>query len=315
MQTGLPRKFFAARPPWTGFMPGMLIFLTLILFTGPGHAETVTDHAGRRVEIPQNPGRIVSLAPSITEIVFSLGCQQRLVGVTEYSDYPEGARSLPSVGTYVYLDLEKIVSLKPDLCIAIKDGNPLGTIRRLEEMGIAVYAVNPRDVDSVMASISDMGKILGAQEPAREVVSDMQQRLAAVRKKVEGISHRPKVFFQIGMDPIVSAGSDTFIHELIKRAGGRNLAGGHPGYPRYSVEDVLALAPDIIIVTSMDRQHMFDRVVSQWARWKDLPAVANDRIHLVDSNLYDRPSSRLVRGLEELVGLIHPELFGKDGEN
>jgi hypothetical protein len=94
MQTGLPRKFFAARPPWTGFMPGMLILLTLLLFTGPGHAETVTDHAGRRVEIPQNPGRIVSLAPSITEIVFSLGCQQRLVGVTEYSDYPEGARSV-----------------------------------------------------------------------------------------------------------------------------------------------------------------------------------------------------------------------------
>jgi iron complex transport system substrate-binding protein len=292
-----------------------VIFLFFLLSAGFVHAETVMDHTGRKVRVPDDPDRVVSLAPSITEIVYSLDSQQRLVGATQYSDYPAEAGELPSVGSYVYLDLEKIVSLKPDLCIAIKDGNPLRIIRRLEQMGIAVYAVNPRDLDSVMQTISDIGTILGAEQRAAEVVSDMDQRMAEVSKKVDSVSHRPGVFFQIGVDPIVSAGSNTFINELIQKAGGRNLAGGHPGYPRYSVEDVLALAPEVIIVTSMDRQKVFDRVLHQWRQWEDLPAVADERIHLVDSNLYDRPSPRLVKGLEELVRLIHPQLFDSDGDS
>jgi len=292
-----------------------VIFLFFLLSAGFVHAETVMDHTGRKVRVPDDPDRVVSLAPSITEIVYSLDSQQRLVGATQYSDYPAEAGELPSVGSYVYLDLEKIVSLKPDLCIAIKDGNPLSIIRRLEQMGIAVYAVNPRDLDSVMQTISDIGTILGAEQRAAEVVSDMDQRMAEVSKKVDSVSHRPGVFFQIGVDPIVSAGSNTFINELIQKAGGRNLAGGHPGYPRYSVEDVLALAPEVIIVTSMDRQKVFDRVLHQWRQWEDLPAVADERIHLVDSNLYDRPSPRLVKGLEELVRLIHPQLFDSDGDS
>ncbi|MBA2880762.1 iron complex transport system substrate-binding protein [Desulfosalsimonas propionicica] len=291
-----------------------LIFLYFLLGAGFVHADMVMDHTGRKVRVPDDPVRVVSLAPSITEIVYSLNCEQRLVGATQYSDYPAEAGNLPSVGSYVYLDLEKIVSLKPDLCIAIKDGNPLRIIRRLEEMNIAVYAVNPRDLDSVMKTISDIGKILGTEQRAGEVVSDMDQRMAAVSKKVDSVSHRPGVFFEIGVDPIVSAGSNTFINELIQKAGGCNLAGGHPGYPRYSVEDVLALAPEIIIVTSMDRQKVFDRVLQQWQQWEELPAVADDRIHLVDSNLYDRPSPRLVKGLEELARLLHPQLFDSDGD-
>ncbi|MFW6283985.1 MAG: ABC transporter substrate-binding protein, partial [Desulfosalsimonas sp.] len=212
-----------------------VLVLLILLFAATAHGRTVTDHTGRKVQVPDAPERVVSLAPSITEIVYSLNSQHRLAGVTRYSDYPEEAQKLPSVGSYVSLDLEKIVSLKPDLCIAIKDGNPLRIVRRLEEMGIAVYAVNPRDLDSVMQTITDMGKILGAEQRAEEVVSDMDQRMAAVGKKVETVSDRPGVFFQIGVDPIVSAGSNTFINELIQKAGGRNLAGGHPGYPRYSV--------------------------------------------------------------------------------
>ncbi len=290
-------------------------FLFFLMCAASVSAGTIQDHAGRDVELPANIQRVVSLAPSITEIVFAIDCQQLLVGVTEYSDYPPEAQNLSSVGSYVYLDLEKIVSLRPDLCLAVKDGNPVAIIRRLEEMGIAVYAVNPRDLDSVMAAVSGIGKVLGAQQRARQVVSEMQNRMDKVQEKVDGISQRPGVFFQIGVDPIVSAGADTFIHELIGLAGGRNLAGGQTGYPRYSVEDVLALAPDIIIVTSMNRQQVFDKVVRQWRQWKDLPAVANDRIYLVDSDVYDRPSPRLIKGLEELLGLIHPDMPAVAKEN
>jgi iron complex transport system substrate-binding protein len=292
-----------------------LVLLVFFLCASPSVAEIITDHTGRSFQRPRKVNRVVSLAPSITEIVFSIGCQDRLVGVTQYSDYPREAENLPSVGSYVYLDPEKIVSLRPDICLAVKDGNPISVIRRLEEMGIAVYAVNPRDIDSVMDAIKGIGSVLGAENQAGDVVDDMQRRMDKVRKKVKGIDKRPGVFFQIGVDPIVSAGSDTFIHELISLAGGRNLAGGQIGYPRYSVEDVLAMAPDVIIVTSMARQQVFDRVVKQWRQWKDLPAVINDRIHLVDSNLYDRPSPRLIQGLEELLKLIHPDASAHSGEN
>lgn len=279
------------------------------------HAGTVTDHAGRRVDVPDHPRRVVSLAPSITEIVFAVGRQDRLVGVTQYSDYPEAAQEIASVGSYVYLDLEKIVSLRPDLCLAIKDGNPVGIIKRLEKMGIPVYAVNPRDLASVMESVSDIGALLGARKNARQVVSAMKRRIAAVGNKVAGVSGRPGVFFQIGINPIVSAGSDTFIHELIVRAGGKNLAGRYRGYPQFSTEEVLLLAPQIIIVTSMARRSAFDRVIVRWKKWKELPAVANGRIYLLDSDLCDRPSPRLVEALEELARLIHPELFPDAGGN
>ncbi|MBS3732821.1 MAG: cobalamin-binding protein [Desulfobacterales bacterium] len=275
----------------------------------------VTDHAGRQVDVPENPIRVVSLAPSITEIVFAVDRGDRLVGVTEYSNYPQNAREIPSVGSYVYLDLEKIFSLEPDLCIAIKDGNPIGVIRRLQELDIPVFAVNPRDLESVMTSLSDIGALLGTKKKADEVVADMKTRIKRVRQKVDEISRRPGVFFQIGISPIVSAGTDTFIHELIVEAGGRNLAADNTGYPRYTTEEVLALAPEIIVVTSMARAQMFDKVLKKYQKWEDLPAVAHNRIYLVNSDLVDRPSPRLVKGLEKLTRLIHPELFEADSES
>ncbi len=297
------------------FIRTCIVFCVLTLCAAGLRAETVIDHAGRRVDVPDNPNRVVSLAPSITEIVFAVDRGDRLVGVTEYSNYPQDAREIPSVGSYVYLDLEKIFSLKPDLCIAIKDGNPIGVIRRLQELDIPVFAVNPRDLESVMTSLSDIGALLGAKEKADAVVADMKTRINRVRQKVEEISHRPGVFFQIGVSPIVSAGTDTFIHELIVEAGGRNLAADNTGYPRYTTEEVLALAPEIIVVTSMARAQMFDKVLKKWQKWEDLPAVAHDRIYLVNSDLVDRPSPRLVKGLEKLARLIHPKLFETDSEN
>ena len=140
----------------------------------------VTDLLGRRFAVPANPQRIVSLAPNITEIVFALGQEHRLVGVTRYSDFPPAAESLPRVGSYVHLDLERIVSLSPDLCLGIKDGNPLEAVRRLESLGIPVYAVDPRNLASVMETLLTIGNLLGAQERADQVVGNMRRRIEAV---------------------------------------------------------------------------------------------------------------------------------------
>ncbi len=272
-------------------------------------AGTVTDQLGRQVNVPDNPQRIVALAPNITEIIFALGQEHRLKGVTRYSDFPSEAAKLFKVGSYVHLDLERIVALNPDLCIAIKDGNPRLVAQRLESLKIPVYAVDPKNLDTIMNTIIEIGKLLDADEKAKMLVQDMHSRIQRVKSLVEKADHRPGVFFQIGISPIVSVGTPTFIHELIVLAGGTNLASGPIPYPRFSREQVLALSPEVFIITSMARAAVFEKVKAEWSQWPNLPAVRNKRIYLEDSNLFDRPTPRLVGGLELLVRLIHPELF------
>lgn len=276
---------------------------------GGTETRTVVDQMGRSVTFPVHPQRVISLAPSITEIVFAIGRGECLKGATIYSDYPEAALALPKVGSYVHLDLEKIVALKPDLCIAVKDGNPKQTADRLVSLGIPVYAVNPIDLDSVISTVGLIGSLLNADASAARVVNDMEQRIRRVEHLVSTAATRPRVFFQIGINPIVSVGNDTFIHELIERAGGINLAAASVSYPRFSKEQFLALSPDVVIITSMARGEVFQKVKKEWQSWPDLPAVRNDQVHIVDSNILDRPTPRMVDGLELLVRLIHPELF------
>jgi iron complex transport system substrate-binding protein len=272
-------------------------------------ARQITDQLGRKVIVPDDPQRVVSLAPSITEIVFALGQGHRLKGVTRFSDFPLEAVNLPKVGSYVQLDLERIVALKPELCIAIKGGNPRQIVNRLESLGIPVYAVDPKNLDSVMETILELGKLLNAFETAKTLVADMQSRIQQVKSRAAKASHRPRVFYQIGISPIVSVGTDTFIHELIVLAGGINLTEGPTPYPRFSREQVIFLSPEVFIITSMARGEIFERVKAEWSRWPDMPAIKNQRIFLVDSNLFDRPTPRLVDGLEVLGRLIHPEIL------
>ena len=298
----------------TSFKTAAVSFLLMALLCLPsmGHAgqKTVTDLIGRTVTLPDHPRRVVSLAPSISEIVFAMGQGHRLVGVTQFSDYPKEALELAKVGTYVHLDLEKIVALKPDLCIAVKDGNPKAVVEMLDTLGIAVYAADPRNLASVIETIVGVGGILGAREVAGRLADDMNRRIQRVKERVATAGRRPGVFFQIGISPIVSVGTHTYIHEIIETAGGKNLAAGPVAYPRFSSEQVLSLAPDVIIITSMARQVVFEQVKAWWEQWPSLPAVATGRIFLQESNLFDRPSPRLVDGLELLARLIHPDLFG-----
>jgi iron complex transport system substrate-binding protein len=303
---GYPRNLYKTTPR---VMIALWILLTgLVLPFSSAVGATCEDQAGRRMVVPDTPKRVVALAPSITEIIFSLGRQDRLVGVTQFSDYPPEAQQLPKVGTYVHLDLEKIVSLTPDLCIAVKDGNPVDVVRRLEDIGIPVYAVDPRGFSSVMDAVARIGRVMNAVDEAGRLVVDMKQRIERVSTLAAKAAHQPRVFFQIGISPIVAVGSGTFINELIVTAGGKNLSAGATAYPRYSTEQVLALSPEVLIITSMTRGGMFDKVKAQWESWPQMPAVQNHRIHVVDSDLFDRPTPRMVAALEYLFALIHPDL-------
>lgn len=290
----------------------LVVIALFFLMSGQSAARDVTDQSGRQVAAPDDPQRVVSLAPSITGIIFALGREDRLKGVTMYSDFPSEATKLPKVGSYIRLDLERIVALRPDLCIATKDGNPREAVKKLESLKIPVYVVDPKNLDAVIETVIEIGNLLRADERAKDLVWNMRFRIDRVKSLVAKAVHRPKVFYQIGTSPIVSAGTHTFIHELILLAGGENLAEGTISYPRFSREQVLALSPDIFIITSMAKDRAFERVKAEWSRWPDLPAVRNKSIFLVDSDLFDRPTPRLVDALELMVRLIHPELFEEE---
>lgn len=287
-------------------LAGLLGCLLLASTLGAQNTPTrsILDPIGRSLQVPLRPQRIIALAPNITEILFDLDLQPQLVGVTRFSDYPPAARNLPKVGSYVRLDLERIVQLRPDLCVGIKDGNPRVVVERLDQMGIPVFAVDPRDLKSLMQAILAMGDLTGKSKRAQAIVGNMRERIENIKAQAALATFRPRVFFQIGIAPIVSVGSDTFIHELITLAGGQNTAAGNTPYPRFNQEQVIALAPDVIIITSMARKAVFEEVRTRWQRWPSIPAVRNEAIYLEQSNLFDRPTPRLVEGLELLFQIL-----------
>jgi len=292
-------------------MPRIVALFLFIAILQPGlcPARQVVDLVGRKVNVPDHPSRVVALAPNLAELVFLLGRQELLKGVTQYSNEPTAARALPRVGSYVRLDIEKILALHPDLCLAVKDGNPLPVIERLVDLGIAVYVVDPKNLEDIVTMVGGLGDLLGAPEAAARIEADMRGRMARVAARVATSPARPGVFFQIDAAPIVSAGSRTFIDELITRAGGRNLAAGSQAYPRYDWEEILRLAPEVVIVASMAGGHSAAELKAGWQRWPQIPAVKNDRIHVVSADLFDRPGPKLVDGLEVFARIIHPELF------
>lgn len=286
------------------------LLATLLLLPALSPARLLTDQGGRRVTVPDRPRRVVSLAPSITEVVYALGRQELLKGTTQYSDDPPAAKSLPRVGSYVRLDVEKIVALKPDLCLAIKDGNPLHSVTRLEELGIPVYVVDPRNLAGIIEMISGLGEVLNAPEPAARIAGEMRRRAERIAARLGPNPRRPRVFFQIDASPIVSAGRGTFIDELITLAGGRNLADGVDGYPRFGWEEVLRLDPEVAIVASMAGGFSVAELKGGWQQWPTITAVKNQRLHVIDASLVDRPTPRLLDGLEAFARIIHPEIFG-----
>ena len=290
----------------------MSVITILLAGSLPLTAKTAEDQLGREIRVPDDPRRIIALAPSISEIIFALGQQDRLKGTTQFSNYPPEAAKLPKVGSYVRLDLERIVALNPDLCIAIKDGNPKTIIDRLQSLNIPVFAVNPRNLESLLQTIQRIGAILNASDRAKTMVEDMRRRMQQVDTLVSKVDRRPRVFIQIGIFPIISAGSNTFIDELIVRAGGINVAAGNSAYPHFSREQVLALAPDVLIITTMARSGAFEKAKADWNRLSQMPAVRKKRIYTVNSDLFDRPSPRLLDALEILTRLLHPQLF-EDG--
>jgi iron complex transport system substrate-binding protein len=291
-----------------------VLFLSLLLGGICLSADRVlVDEVGRQVVVPEHPSRIISLSPSITEILFSLGLEEQIVGVSNHSDFPPQALAKPRVGSYINPSVERTISLNPDLILATAAGNPRGFVERMEAFGLSVYTVFPKDFDGILRSISHIASITGREHSGARAVREMRQRKRRILQLTHG-RYRPKVFLQIGTAPIVTVGKGSFANDLISLAGGRNIAGGETAkYPRYSIEEVLVKAPDVIIITSMDPRRDSQELAEQWNRWTTIPAVKQGRVFVIDSDLVDLPSPRIIDGLEAIAGILHPEIKGMLG--
>lgn len=283
--------------------------LALVLLPQAALALTTTDQTGRRLVLPAPPARIISLVPSVTEILFTIGAQDRLVGVTDFCDYPAEARQKPSVGGMLAPSLETMVALKPDLVVATTSGNRHETFDQLARLKIPVYVVNPITVEDVLDLLSRLGRLAERGEAADRAVAALRERIQAVSARVAG-RPRPRVLYVLWPDPLIVPARDALVSELIALAGGDSVtADGGQGYPRYSMEAALARNPEVIILASHGSERS-PLVRSKWERFSQVPAVAAGRLHTMDGNLMHRYGPRMVDGLETLARLVHPEAFG-----
>ncbi|MDD3250610.1 MAG: cobalamin-binding protein [Smithellaceae bacterium] len=285
------------------FLTGVWAVYCLI----PSFASAVTDETGRRVQVRPVPQRIVSLAPGISETLYALGLEDRIVGVTTFCDWPPAVQAKTKIGGFTNPSIEKIVSLRPDLILATADGNRKETVRQLEKLGLPVYVTNPTSTSGVLKSIGHIGAITGREKEAAALVEKLRQKLRSVAVRTRG-KKKPHVFFQLGMEPMITAGGGTLIHEVIERAGGVNVAGNDvANYPRYSAEGIISASPDIIVFAPMVNDKTFEAVYKFWRAFGEVPAVKNGKIYPIDANLINRASPRIFDAVEILSFRFHPE--------
>jgi iron complex transport system substrate-binding protein len=265
------------------------------------------DEAGRKVRIPGNVNRIVSLAPNLTEIVYAVGAGNRLVGDTEYCDYPVEAKSVAKVGDTMHPSIERIIALKPQVVLVSTASQLEAFTGQLAEQGIAVYVTNPRSLEEVFRSITTLGDLLGSQDRAASVVADLRRRAEAVDASMTSVKSI-RVFYQLAGEPLYTIGRDAYLTDLVRRAGGVSVTADVPGaFPRFSDEAALASRPEAIILPTGGSMGTANTAVAP--ALKSSPAVLNNRVYKINDDHLSRPGPRLLDGLEEMARALHQEAF------
>ncbi len=270
----------------------------------------VVDQVGRTLTMAAPPQRIASLDPSVTEVLYAIGAQDLLVGVTDFCDYPPEARRKPHVGDMLSPNLETLVTLKPNLVVATREGNRKETFDQLERLGIPVYLVDPITVRDVLKLIADLGELTNRRDGAAAVTRDLERRIAAVQERVAG-RPQPRVLYVLWPEPLIVPGRGALVTELITLAGGASVTADQgQGYPRLSLEAAVGRKPEVIILARHgSRGGATAR--EQWQRLESIPAVKSGRLYTADGDLMHRYGPRMVVGLETLARLIHPEAFAQ----
>ena len=265
---------------------------------------TITDDAGVEVTLDQPAERIVSLAPANTEIAFAVGAGDKVVAGTSYDDYPEEAKALPKVGDFANPSVEKIASYEPDLVLAA--GGIQDKLRsKLEQLGMTVYVVDPKSYDAVMTDITNLGQLTGSTAQAQQVADTMQKAKDDAQAQVASAA-KVTTFLEIYSKPLMTAGGETFIDDMITLAGGTNLgATAGSGFPTFSTEVLFKNDPAVYIADSGSMGEPGD--IAKRSGFADLTAVKDGHVYVIDDSIIARPGPRLAQGLQELVKMIHPE--------
>jgi iron complex transport system substrate-binding protein len=268
-----------------------------------------TDEAGRTISVPARIDRFITLAPNLTEIVFAIGAGDRLVGNTTYCDYPAPAKQIEKVGDTLRPSMERIIALRPQL-VLVSTASQLETFTtQLSDHQIAVYVTDPHDLEGVFKSIKDLGDLLNETEATAELLRNLRARAEAVERAVN-TTQPISVFYQVSAEPLYTAGRDSFVTDLIRRAGGKSVTENVPGaWPLFSAESALAAQPEAIILPTGGSMGSANAEVN--AALRRSPAVKNGKVYKINDDHLARPGPRSVDGLEEIARALHPEAFAK----
>jgi len=267
------------------------------------------DEFGRTVRIPQLPLRVVSLAPSLTETLYALGVQDRLVGDTDFCDYPADAQKKTKVGGVINPNLEEIAALHPDLVLVAKEGNRVDTVRALDTLGIPTYATQARNVDEVLTTTQRLADLLGVPEVGNSLTADLHSRLDALHARLEGVP-ASRVLFVVWTEPPMSVGKDTFVADALRIAGATSIVDSKQDWPQMSLEEVARLQPDYLVFAASHFEagtRDFEAIANR-PGWRILDAVRNRRFAVI-SDAVIRPAPRIVSAIEDLARQLHPSAF------
>ena len=304
---------FAAATLLLGTAPSRAQSASLSSSTSPVYYE-VRDETGRSVRIPQPVRRIVSLAPSLTETVYALGLQDRLVGDTEFCDYPPDAQKKTKVGGAINPSIEQIAALHPDLVLVTKGLNRLETVHALDNLGISSYATDPHTVNDIIASSKKLADLLGVPEAGASVAAEMERQLAALQQRLAS-SPAKRVLFVVWHQPLISVGKHTFIADALRYAGAVSIVDAEQDWPQVSLEEAARLQPDYLVFAASHSEASPPglEALSTLPGWRIMDAVS-DRRYAVIGDAVNRPAPRIVSAIEELARQLHPDVFIEKSE-
>jgi ABC-type Fe3+-hydroxamate transport system substrate-binding protein len=296
---------------------GFALFLGLLLAgcesseTGNRVPSAVTDDLGRTVRVDRPVERVVSLAPNLTELVYAAGAGSTLVAVTKSGDHPPAVDTLDHVSA-LPVDFEAIVAKEPDLVLATDQINPPGDTETFEAVDVPVYFFSFSSLDDVFGALRTMGALLGTEAAARDSARALERRVAALRTRTDSLAEaeRPRVLVLIGDDTLYSFGAGSYVHEMVRLAGGRSITASiESKAPTLSEEYVLTEKPDVI-VGAWGPDYDPDRLLALHPTWDVVPALQNGRVYGLPSSLLLRPGPRLVQGAQQMAARLHPDRFG-----
>lgn len=268
--------------------------------------STITDDLGNKFVFDKKPERIITLAPNLTEMVYSLGLQKHLMGNTLYCNYPEEAKKIEKVGDMLTYDFEKIITLKPDLLFISVEGNTKETYDKFRELGLKIFVSNPRNYQGIKKTYSDFGKIFGVEKKAEDQIAKWDSVINFVASSSKSDTKKSAALM-VEVSPIMIAGESTFFNEFFEICEIKNIASGiKMNYPVFSREKLLKQNPDYIFYpTALDDK--LERVVNIYPEWKRLKSIKGKNFFLVDRDLYSRPGPRFAEAVQDMFNRLHPD--------